>query len=401
MTEPVEDLWRRETPQVLAALVRRYGHFHLAEEAVQEALLEAATTWRTIPEHPRGWLIRVAQRRLIDSLRSEYARAVREERFALDETALPGEEPADDSLELLFLCCHSSLTPPSAVALTLRAVGGLTTDEIAAAFLVPSSTMGQRIARAKSTISSSGVGFGSGLADIDGRLESVLTVLYLIFNEGYAASAGEQVIRVDLASEAIRLTRMLYAVLPSHAEVGGLLALMLLHQARRPARERDGAPVPIAEQDRTLWDGALIAEGTDLVDRAMTLGPPGRYQLLAAISALHDNAASDADTDWLQILGLHDVLRRFDPSPMLLVSRAVAVAKVHGPGAGLDALDALTADPHLARNHRIDAVRGHLLEAAGDREGAVAAYRKAAKATRSTPEQRYLLGRTAAIVDPG
>lgn len=396
-SQPVEDLLRQEAPQVLAALVRRYGHFHLAEEAVQEALLEAATTWQRIPDRPRGWLIRVAQRRLIDSLRGEYARVAREERFVLAEPdPTQAEEPSDDdSLDLLVLCCHPSLTRQSAVALTLRAVGGLTTDEIAAAFLVPSATMGQRIARAKATITASGIGFGESTADVDSRLESVLTVLYLIFNEGYSASSGDLLVRVDLAAEAIRLTRMLYARLPDRAEVGGLLALMLLHQARRPARERDGLPVPIADQDRSLWDQQLIAEGTALLDRTMSAGPPGRFQLLAAISALHNAAASDAETDWLQILGLYDLLRHFDPSPMLLVSRAVAVARVHGPEAGLVALASVGGDARLARSHRIEAVRAHLLDRAGDPAGAAVAFRRAARATRSVPEQRYLLQRAA------
>lgn len=409
----VEHIVRREAPHVLAALVRRYGHFHLAEEAVQDALLEAVGAWRPgeVPEKPRGWLIRVAQRKLVDAMRAEAARTAREERYVALETPVSGASASDDgdaarsasdvddSLDLLFLCCHPSLTPPSAVALTLRAVGGLTTDEIAAAFLVPSATVGQRIARAKATITASGVGFGdvddaTGASGApDARIGAVLTVLYLVFNEGYLSAAGDRLERIDLASEAIRLTRMLHGRYPDHAETAGLLALELLHHARRDTRERDGEPVPLAEQDRARWDRALIDEGAALLERAMARGPLGRFQVQAAIAALHDTAPNDAGTDWPQVLALHDLLRHLDPSPMVELSRAVAIARVRGPRAGLDAVDAVADDPRLARSHRPAAVRAHLLDEAGDAAAAAEAYREAARRTASAPERRYLLRR--------
>lgn len=402
-----EDLWRREAPQVLGALVRRYGHFELAEEAVQDALLEAAGAWPRdgVPANPRGWLIRVAQRRLVDALRSEYARSAREDRYALTEPVqvVPiGEHvdvDRDDSLDLLLLCCHPALSDASAVALTLRAVAGLTTDEIAAAFFVPSATMGQRISRAKATIAEAHVDLDVAEAEFETRLRSVLRVLYLVFNEGYASSGGESLIRVDLCHEAVRLTRLVHARLPDHAETTALLALELLHEARRPARVRDGEPVSLGDQDRSLWDAALIAEGTTLADAAMARGPLGPFQLQAAIAALHCGAAAAADTDWLQVLALYDLLVRVDPSPMVPVSRAVAVARVHGPAAGLRALDEAAQSPALARSHRVEVVRAHLLEELGDVTGAVTAYRNAARATRSEPERRHLLAR-AGRLDP-
>lgn len=398
MTAPGdEDLLRREAPQVLAALVRRYGHFELAEEAVQDALIEAARTWSTDarPTNPRGWLIRVAQRRLVDAMRSEYSRATREERYALTNPVqvmpLAEDLSRDDSVDLLFMCCHPSLTPGSAVALTLRALAGLSTDEIGAAFFVPSTTMGQRISRAKKTIAAAHIHLDIDPADVSKRLSSVLAVLYLMFSEGYTTSAGAQLTRVELSAEAIRLTRMVLQKLPEHTEVAALLALELLHEARRPTRERDGLPTPLDEQDRSQWDTTLIAEGTELIDTAMARGPLGPYQVQAAIAAVHCSTDNAADTDWLQILALYDVLLRVDPSPMALVSRAVALARVHGPDAGLKALDEAARSPLLAHSHRVAAVRGHLLEEQGDRIGAVDAYRRAARATKSQPERRHLL----------
>lgn len=397
----VEDLLRREAPQVLAALVRRYGNFPLAEEAVQDALLEAYRSWSTedLPANPRGWLVRIAQRSLIDALRSEYSRTARQQRYVNDAHELvagPADATAtdhDDSLQLLFLCCHPSLTPASAVALTLRALGGLTTDEIAAAFFVPSTTMGQRISRAKATLAGVTIDLETDRADFAARLDAVLAVLYLIFNEGYTSSAGDSVIRVDLSGEAIRLTRLLHAALPEQAGATGLLALQLLHESRRSTRESDGEPVPLDQQDRSGWDRELIAEGVLLAEEAMRRGPPSRYAVQAAIAALHAEAAAAADTDWLQILALYDLLARLDPSPMVLVSRAVAVARVHGPQAGLQALTAVDGGPELARSHRVEAVRAHLLEGTSDLASATQAYRKAAGLTRSLPERRYLLRR--------
>lgn len=401
-----EDLWRREAPQVLLALVRRYGHFPLAEEAVQDALLEAATAWAgELPVNPRGWLIRVAQRSLIDSMRSEYSRTAREERYSRAEPlqAVPLEATTprqDDSLDLLFLCCHPSLSPSSAVALTLRAVGGLTTDEIAAAFFVPSATMGQRISRAKKTVAGVRIDLDTSRDDFPSRLDAVLTVLYLMFNEGYTSSGGDHLTRVDLSAEAIRLTRSLHAQFATHVEISALLALQLLHEARRATRERDGMPTPLNEQDRLRWDGPLIAEGTRLVDEAMALGPVGPYQLQAAIAALHCAAATPEDTDWRQILALYDLLTQIRPSPMLSVSRAVAVARVHGARAGLTALNIADQSPQLAHSHRVVAVKGHLLKELGDPDGAATAFRHAAKLTRSQPEKRYLLAQLAQIEAP-
>ncbi len=399
----VEDLLRREAPQVLAALVRRYGHFDLAEDAVQDALLTAARLWphEGVPEHPRGWLIRAGSRSLIDTLRAERSRREREDRHIQERETIPdGPVNAhDDSLLLLFLCCHPALSAPSQIALTLRAVGGLTTEEIARAFLVPAGTMGQRISRAKAAIAASGVPFRMPDAEErDNRIAAVLHVLYLIYNEGYVASSGDKLVRVDLAAEAIRLSRMLRAAVPGHGEATGLLALMLLTEARRPARIDDtGAAVPLADQDRTRWDQTLITEGTTLVEAAMTGPRLGAYQLQAAIAALHDQAASPQATDWPQILALYTLLLRFDNGPLIRLGRAVAVAMVHGPRAGLAELDTLSADPRLAGHHRLTAVRAHLLELAGDLGAARAGYELAARATLSTPEQRHLRQRAARL----
>jgi RNA polymerase sigma factor (sigma-70 family) len=412
-TAGVDDLLREQAPQVLGALVRRYGHFDAAEDAVQDALLAAAVQWPDdgVPDNPRAWLITVASRRLTDQLRSESARRRREESAAAltpsaDQfTAPPADEvPADsdDTLTLLFMCCHPSLSAPSQVALTLRAVGGLTTTQIARAFMVPEATMGQRISRAKQSIKTAGARFDlPPEEDRADRLRAVLHVLYLIFNEGYTATSGADLQHVELAAEAIRLTRQVHRLLPGDGEVTGLLALMLLTDARRPARTRpDGSLVPLAEQDRALWSAKAIDEGVVLITGALQSGEVGPYQVQAAIAAVHDEAPTADDTDWAQILALYDVLERISPNPMVTLNHAVAVAMVHGPRAGLDLLATLAGDTRLAEHHRLEAVRAHLLEMAGDDDAARAAYRLAAQRTTSLPEQRYLEGKAARLTPP-
>ncbi|MFD5940020.1 RNA polymerase sigma factor [Streptomyces griseus] len=409
----VEELLRRHAPQVLGALVRRYGHFDQAEDSVQEALIAAAGQWPRdgVPDNPRGWLIRVASRRLTDRLRSDEARRRREETAAALTPAdafvapPPGEDPSgtgrapseDDTLTLLFLCCHPALSPAAQIALTLRAVGGLTTAEIARAHLVPEATMAQRISRAKRTLR--GTRFRRPDAeDRDRRLAAVLQVLYLIFNEGYTATAGPDLHRTDLAREAIRLTRAVRRLLPHEGRVTGLLALMVLTEARAPARTGpDSELVPLDAQDRALWDRTAIAEGTALAEEALAQGPAGDYQLQAAVAALHDEAERPEDTDWPQILALYDLLVRRTPDPAAALGRAVAVAMVDGPRAGLAAVDALTGT--VEPRFRLDAVRGHLLERAGEPAAARAAYRSAADGTLSEPEARYLR-RRADRLDP-
>lgn len=398
----VEDLLRELAPQVLGTLVRRHGAFDACEDAVQEAMLAAAQGWpvQGVPDEPRAWLVRVANRRLIDTWRSEGARRRREGSVAALEVREPGPtEDRDDTLALLFLCCHPSLSQPSQLALTLRVVGGLTTAEIANAFLVPETTMAQRISRAKQAIRDSGVGFEMPpAAEFAVRLRVVLQVLYLVFNEGYTSTAGPSLGRADLAAEALRLTRVLHRLLPDEGEVAGLLALMLLTEARRPARtEPDGSLVPLAEQDRGLWDAAMIAEGVELITRTLGSGRVGPYQLQAAIAAVHDEAPSAEGTDWPQILALYEVLEQGAPNPVVTLNRAVAVAMVDGPKAGLAVLGTLQEDQRMAHNHRLHAVRGHLLEMAGDRHGARAAYLLAARLTASVPEQRYLALRAARL----
>ncbi|KAB1147534.1 sigma-70 family RNA polymerase sigma factor [Streptomyces luteolifulvus] len=400
----IEDLLRRHAPQVLGALVRRYGHFDAAEDAVQEALLAAAGQWPAagVPDNPRGWLIKVASRRLTDALRAEEARRAREERaVALTPrdafTAPPpgaGRAPReDDTLSLLFLCCHPDLTPPAQIALTLRAVGGLTTAEIARAYLVPEATMAQRISRAKQKVR--GVRFGRP-DNWEERLPAVLQILYLIFNEGYTATSGPSLQRRDLAGEAIRLARTVHRLLPDDGEVAGLLALMLLTDARRDARTGPhGELVPLDEQDRERWDKAAIEEGVALVTRALARGAAGPYQIRAAIAAVHDEAPSTEATDWQEILGLYDVLVRLVPGPVERLGRAVAVAMVHGPRAGLAEVAEL--EDELSTGHRLDAVRAHLLERAGAYDEARAAYESAAGKTLSLPEQRYLQARAARL----
>jgi RNA polymerase sigma factor (sigma-70 family) len=391
-------LLRELAPQVLAIMMRRFGNLDDAEDAVQEALIAAARHWpdEGVPASPRGWLLQTATRRLIDQVRSDQARRRREILAAAWQPAPAEVGDKDDSLTLLFMCCHPVLAPAAAIALTLRAVGGLTTAEIANAFLVPEATMAQRISRAKQRIRSSAVPFQlPEPGEQAGRLSSVLHVLYLIFSEGYASSAGPRLHRQELASEAIRLTRGVHLLLPDDGQVTGLLALMLLTEARRPARTGPGGDlIPLAEQDRTQWDQQLIAEGVSLAVLAWSQGPPGDYQLQAAIAALHDEAATAAVTDWPQILALYGILERLTGNPMVTLNRAVAAAMVQGPAAGLALLQSL--DERLAGHHRLAAVRGHLLDMLGDAEAAAAQY-QAAAATMSLPERRYLTMRAAQV----
>jgi RNA polymerase sigma factor (sigma-70 family) len=410
-TEPgVEELLRRLAPQVLGALLRRFGQFDLCEDAVQEALLAAAVQWqeRGVPESPRGWLITTAARRMTDQLRVESARRRREQAAAAlsppDRLVAPGSDAdlppeQDDTLRLLFLCCHPALSPASQVALTLRAVGGLATAQIARAFLVPEATMAQRISRAKQRIKSAGARFSLPPEDERAdRLRVVLQVLYLVFNEGYAASSGPDLQRADLTTEAIRLARDLHRLLPDDGEVAGLLALMLLTDARRPARTLpDGSLVPLAEQDRRLWDADAIAQGVALITDTLSRAAFGPYQLQAAIAAVHDEAAHAEETDWAQILVLYELLERVAPNPIVTLNHAVAVAMVHGPRAGLDLLATVEEDDRLAGHHRLDAVSAHLLELAGDTVAARQRYRAAARRTTSLPEQRYLEARAARL----
>ncbi len=409
-TADTERLLRELAPQVLAVLVRRHARFDACEDAVQEALLDAALQWPRdgVPANPRGWLLTVASRRLIDQLRSEQARQRREETaFALvpaGEQQAPAADAdplpqVDDTLTLLFLCCHPALTEASQIALTLRAVGGLTTAQIASAFLVPEATMAQRISRAKQTVKASGVAFElPAEVERSERLRVVLHVLYLIFNEGYTATSGPELQRTELADEAIRLARTLQRLLPDDPEVAGLLALLLLTNARRAARcGPDGALIPLAEQDRARWDRAAIDEGVALVTGALSRAPLGPYQLQAAIAAVHAEAPSAEATDWRQILALYGLLERVAPGPMVTLNRAVALGMVRGPRAGLGLLAVADSDPRLAGHHRLAAVRAHLLELAGDDEAARDAYRVAARRTTSVPEQRYLQARAAAV----
>lgn len=389
-------------------LTRRYGDFATAEDAVQEALLAAAAQWpgEGVPANPRGWLVQVAVRRMTEQVRGEQARRRREDVVA-SRTGRRSSPPADeeyetgrdDTLTVLFLCCHPALTPTSAIALTLRSVGGLTTAEIARAFLVPEATMAQRISRAKQRIKASDAPFRMPSAkEWPGRLHAVLHVLYLIFNEGYTSSGGPDLHRAELAGEAIRLTRAVHRLLPDDCEVAGLLALMLLTEARRPARTGPaGELIPLAEQDRGRWDRGAIEEGVRIITAALAKGAVGPYQLQAAINAVHDEAASVEDTDWPQILALYGLLARMSDNPLVTLNRAVAAAMVHGPAAGLALLDAL--EERLPDHHRLHAARAHLLEMAGDRAAAVASYRRAARLTASAPEHHYLIGRAARLAE--
>ncbi len=417
----VEDLLRELAPQVLGALVRRNGQFDACEDAVQDALLAAAVQWPRdgVPRSPRSWLTTVAGRSLVDGWRSDSARRRREQSVARTApppvpddgdpaTGSPGDvdldlgtgpDADDDTLSLLFLCCHASLSVASQLAVTLRAVGGLTTAQIGAAFLVPESTMRQRISRAKQRIRDDGGRFGPvSPADRAARLPVVLQVLYLVFNEGYATTAGTVLNRCDLTAEAIRLARLLHRLLPDDGEAAGLLALMLLVDARRAARSgADGSIVPLDEQDRRRWDRSAIAEGLALVTRTLGAGPVGPYQVQAAIAALHDEAPSADATDWPQILALYEVLEQVAPGPVVRLGRAVALARVHGPAAGLALVGTLDDDARMAHSHRLDAVRAHLLEEAGDLDAARECYLRAARSTSSVPEQRYLAVRAARL----
>ena len=383
----VGHLLRELAPQVLGAVARRHGDFAAAEDAVQEALIAAATQWPVegLPVNPRGWLYHVALRRLTDQVRSEMARRRREDAVASEVWAdwafVPPPDgevgvDQDDTLVLLFMCCHPALTPPSAIALTLRAVGGLTTAEIANAFLVPEATMAQRISRAKQSIKASQIPFSLPTDEARAeRLRGVLHVLYLMFNEGYSSSIGPALQRADLSNEAIRLTRTLRALLPQDGEVAGLLALMLLTDARRTARTgADGELIPLDEQDRTLWDQGLIGEGIALISDTLSRGSIGSYQLQAAIAAVHDEARSARETDWPQILALYGLLKRMADNPMVKLNHAIAAAMVHGPAAGLDLLKELDTDPRIG---------GH--------------YRAAAERTASIPERNYLTTKAARL----
>lgn len=394
-TGPFEDLLRRLAPQVLGALMRRYDRLDTCEDATQEALVAAATQWPTegVPDNPYGWLVTVASRRLTDWVRSDVARQRREETYVAD-TAPDDVRQHDDTLTLLFLCCHPALSAPSQIALTLRAVGGLTTAEIARAFLVPESTMAQRISRAKQSIRDAGATFAPPPeTERPQRVQAVLHVLYLMFNEGYT-----ELHRHDLTRDAVRLTRLLHRLLPDDPEAAGLLALMLLTEARRAARTRaDGSLVPLAEQDRSRWDRELVAEGVALVSRTLSgtrrLGP---YQLQAAIAAVHDEAARVEDTDWAEILALYQLLEALSPNPMVTLNRVVALSMVDGPAVGLAALKELESDNRMARHHRLHAVRAHLLEMAGDPDAARDSYRTAARYATSVAEKRYLEAKAAA-----
>jgi RNA polymerase sigma factor (sigma-70 family) len=402
-----EHLLRELAPQVLGAVARRFHDFSTAEDAVQEAMIAAFTQWphEGVPENPRGWLIQVACRRMTDHVRSEIARRERETAVAAEAEALspPLEIEADmdpdDTLILLFMCCHPALTPSSAIALTLRAVGGLTTAEIGNAFLVPEATMAQRISRAKQTIKASGVPFRlPAPLERTERLPAALHVLYLIFNEGYASSIGVNLQRFDLTREAIRLTRNTKTLLPDNPEVAGLLALMLLTDARRAARTGpDEELIPLDKQDRSLWDRAKISEGIELLTAALSKASVGLYQLQAAIAAVHDEAERAEDTDWPQILALYELLKRIAPSPMVTLNHAIAAAMVHGPAKGLELLRALDSDPRIAGHYRLDAVRAHLFEKMGDHEAAIQHYRNAAARTTSMPERNYLMTQAARL----
>ena len=402
MTGDIEGLLRQLAPQALGAVLRRFGHFDTAEDAVQEAMIAAAAQWPRdgVPDDPRAWLIAVTARRLTDLLRAEQARQRREHTWTLPPTTPAADDhgDADDTLILLFMCCHPALPPEQRIALTLRSVAGLTTREIARAFMVSEPTMGQRISRAKQRVKASGVPFRLP-ADREARLAEVLRVLYLIFTEGYVSTAGPSAVRAELSTEAIRLTRIVRRLLPRSGDVAGLLALMLLTDARRAARVgADGALIPLDAQDRTRWNRDMIAEGTDLVTSAMAMGPSGPYQIQAAIAALHDEAG---DTDWPQIEALYGVLLEMSPNPMTALNHAVAVAMARGPAPALALVDTLAADKHLADHHRLHAVRAHLLEMSGDVPGALDAYRQAARRTLSLAEQRYLTTKAAVLSSSG
>jgi predicted RNA polymerase sigma factor len=408
---PIEDRLRELMPRVLATVVRKFHDFPGAEDAVQVAALAAAMQWPRdgMPDNPRAWLTQVAFRSMADQVRSDSARRRRESHFALEaasQSESTHDAPAsgeDDTLVLLFMCCHPTLTTASAIALTLRAVGGLTTAEIAKAFLVPEATMAQRISRAKRTIERSEIPFQLPTPEERAdRLRAVSHILYLIFSEGYTSTAGPELRRGDLSHEAIRLSRLLHDLQPDDTEVAGLLALMLLTDARRLARTgAAGELIPLAQQDRALWDKEQIAEGIALLSATLPKGSVGPYQLQAAIGAVHDEAARVEDTDWPQILALYDLLVRMSDNPMVRLNHAIAAAMVHGAAHGLELLDALGADTRLVEHHRLDAVRAHLLELAGDRAGAARHYRTAGAKTGNLAERTYLLMQAARLAIDG
>ena len=413
MTDAAADithLLRDLAPQVLGVVARKHVDFSAAEDAVQEALIAATEQWPRdgVPSNPKGWLYHVALRRITDHVRSEVSRRRREETVASDMFAewafvpppdVDVDVEQDDTLELLFMCCHPSLTPPSAIALTLRAVGGLSTAEIAAAFLVPEATMAQRISRAKQSIKTSKLPFTLPTdEDREQRLDAVLHALYLIFNEGYTSTSGPGLNRADLSNEAMRLTRMLHASTPHDAEVIGLLALMLLTDARRAARTGAGGElIPLDEQDRSLWDRAMIDEGSLLVMRGFQTRMIGPYLLQAAIASVHGSARSARDTDWPRILELYELLERMGNNPMVTLNRIVAAAMVHGPVPALEMLRALDEDSRISGHYRLNAVRGHLYELAGNRERAIEQFRAAADGTASAPERDYLRTKAARL----
>lgn len=412
MTTEIERILRDEAPQTLAALTRRFGDFATAEEATQEALLAASRAWASdgVPSEPRSWLIRVGYRRMIDLLRSDRARHRREIEVGAAELAMtgpggsPGTPPeSDDSLTMLILCCHPALPQTSQVALTLRAVGGLTTAEIARAYGTTENTMGTRISRAKQRLTSAGARFVPPTeADRAERTAAVAAVLYLIYNEGYNATAGQSLTRVDLSGEAIRLARMLHAAVPDDPETTALLALMLLTESRRGARlAGTDELVPLDEQDRTRWDTDLIREGTELLNGVWQRGEAGPYRLQAAIAAVHAEAATPQETDWPQIAALYLWLERLTPTAPVRLSRVVAVAKAFGPQRGLALLDEFNRrhglDRDLLTRARERAVRAHLLQMTGAGREAASLFREAAALTENQVERRYLLAKADAL----
>lgn len=396
MQQSVEDVWRREAPHVLAALLRRTAGFEDCEDAAQEALAAATEQWPRdgMPTNPRGWLIRVASRRLVDAQRAEASRRLREDRAEQERTTWSDRvNDRDDTLQLLVLCCHPVLTTASAVALTLRAVGGLTTPQIAAGLLVPEATAAQRISRAKATLRRHQVRLGQvGPGELPARLHAVRHVLHLVFTTGSSVPSGPRLLDRPLTAEAIRLTEQLHRAVPRDPETAGLLALMLLVDARAVTRVRDGALVPLAEQDRSLWDTAQIDRAVRLLEEVLPRGEVGAFQLQAAIGAVHATAATFADTDWHQVRELYRMLVGLGPNPAAELGAAIALSEVDGPRAGLAALAPLArARP---RDHRVIAAQAHLLERLGD-PTAPELFRRAASLTDSIPEQRYLNAKAA------